>query len=58
MTLPALIAVTKDINEPGKAFGGHPLQSVNEYLRTCASVAHVPDIRKNLARVMRKLGMS
>ena len=58
MQFAGLAAVSKDIDEPGKAFGGHPLQPVNEYLKTCASVAHLPEIRKNLARVMRKLGIS
>jgi len=58
MQFAGLAAVTKDINEPGKAFGGHPLQPASEYLRSCASIAHLPDIRKNLARVMRKLGVS
>ena len=58
MQFAGLAAVSKDIDEPGKAFGGRPLQPVNEYLRTCANLAHLADMRRNLARVMRKLGMS
>lgn len=58
MQFAGLAAVTKDIDAPGEAFGGHPLQPAKEYLRSCASIAHLPEIRKNLARVMRKLGMS
>ena len=58
MQFAGLAAVTKDIDEPGKAFGGHPLQPASEYLRSRASIAHLPDIRRNLARVMRKLGIS
>jgi UDP-3-O-[3-hydroxymyristoyl] glucosamine N-acyltransferase len=58
MQFAGLAAVTKSINEPGKAFGGHPLQPVNEYLKSCASIPHLPAIRKNITRMMRKLGMS
>ncbi len=51
-------SVLKDINEPGKAFGGHPLQPINEYLKSYASIPHLPKLRKNVARIMRKLGMN
>ena len=58
MQFTALTSLFKDIDEPGKAFGGHPVQPVNDYLKSCASIAHLPGIRKNVARIMRKLGMS
>jgi UDP-3-O-[3-hydroxymyristoyl] glucosamine N-acyltransferase len=58
MQFAALTSLFKDINEPGKAFGGHPVQPVNEYLKSCASIAYLPGIRKNVARIMRKLGMT
>ncbi len=58
MQFAARTAIFKDINEPGRAFGGHPIQPVNEYLKSYASIPHLPSIRKNLARIMRKLGMT
>lgn len=58
MQFSAASAVFKDINEPGKAFGGHPLQSVNEHLKSYASIAQLPSIRKNVTRIMHKLGMT
>jgi UDP-3-O-[3-hydroxymyristoyl] glucosamine N-acyltransferase len=57
MQFAALSSIFKDVNEPGKAFGGHPLQPVNDYLKSYASITHLPGIRKNVARIMRKLGM-
>lgn len=58
MQFTALTSIFKDIDEPGKAFGGHPLQPVNDYLKSYASIAHLPSIRRNVARIMHKLGMS
>ncbi|NIS07111.1 MAG: UDP-3-O-(3-hydroxymyristoyl)glucosamine N-acyltransferase [Gammaproteobacteria bacterium] len=58
MQFSAASAVFKDINQPGKAFGGHPLQPVNEHLKSYASIAQLPRIRKDITRIMRKLGMS
>lgn len=57
MQFAALSSVFKDVDEPGKAFGGHPLQPVNDYLKSYASITQLPGIRKNVARIMRKLGM-
>jgi len=57
MQFAAQTAIYKDIDEPGNAFGGHPLQPVKDYLKSCASIAHLPGIRKNVARIMHKLGM-
>ncbi len=58
MRFAGLAAISKDIDEPGRTFGGRPLQPVNEYLKSTASIAHLPSIRKNVARIMRKLGMT
>jgi UDP-3-O-[3-hydroxymyristoyl] glucosamine N-acyltransferase len=58
MQFTALTSIFKDINEPGKAFGGHPVQPVNDYLKSSASIAQLPTMRKNIARIMRKLGIT
>jgi UDP-3-O-[3-hydroxymyristoyl] glucosamine N-acyltransferase len=58
MQFAALTSIFKDINEPGKAFGGHPVQPVNDYLKSSASIVQLPSIRRNVARIMRKLGMT
>jgi UDP-3-O-[3-hydroxymyristoyl] glucosamine N-acyltransferase len=52
--LGGLSAVTKDITEPG-AYGGHPLQPFRAYLRTTTSLAHVPEMRRRLADLERKV---
>lgn len=57
MQFAAASAVFKNIDERGGQFGGHPLQPVSAYLKLQASIAHLPAIRKNVARIMRKLGM-
>jgi len=49
-----LCAITKSITEPG-AYGGHPLQPMRHYLRTTASLPHLPEIRKTLAAMEAKL---
>lgn len=58
MQFSGLSSIFKDINEPGKVFGGHPLQPIKDYLKSYASIAHLPELRRNVARIMRKLGMS
>jgi UDP-3-O-[3-hydroxymyristoyl] glucosamine N-acyltransferase len=54
--LGGLSAVTKDITEPG-AYGGYPLQPMKQFLRTTSSLAHLPELRRRLAAVERKLGI-
>lgn len=49
-----LCAITKSITEPG-AYGGHPLQPMKQYLRTTASLPHLPEIRKTLAAMEARL---
>lgn len=58
MQFAALSSIFKDIDEPGGQFGGvHPIQPVAEYLRSYACIPHLPRLRKNVNRIMRKLGM-
>ena len=58
MQFAALTSIFKDIDKPGRAFGGHPIQPVSDYLKSYASIPHLPGIRRNVARIMRKLGMT
>jgi UDP-3-O-[3-hydroxymyristoyl] glucosamine N-acyltransferase len=48
--LGGLSAVTKDITERG-AYGGYPLQPIKDFLRTTSSMAHLPDMRRRLAKL-------
>jgi len=52
--LGGLSAVTKDITVPG-AYGGHPLQPFKAFLRTTASLAHLPDLRRRLADLEKRV---
>jgi UDP-3-O-[3-hydroxymyristoyl] glucosamine N-acyltransferase len=52
--LGGLSAVTKDITEPG-AYSGYPLQPMKQSLRTTSSLAHLPEMRKRLAELERKV---
>ena len=52
--LGGLSAVTKSITEPG-AYSGYPLQPMKKFLRTTSSLVHLPDMRKRLADLERKL---
>lgn len=58
MQFAALSAIFKDIDQPGGQFAGHPLQPVREHLKAYASIAHLPQLRRNVARIMEKLGMT
>jgi UDP-3-O-[3-hydroxymyristoyl] glucosamine N-acyltransferase len=46
--------VTNDIGEPGE-YGGYPLQPLRQALKTIATIGCITDMRKNLARVMKRL---
>jgi UDP-3-O-[3-hydroxymyristoyl] glucosamine N-acyltransferase len=48
--------VTNDVPEAG-AYGGYPLQPLKEALRTAASIGRLNEIRRNLKRVMKHLGL-
>ena len=52
--LGGLSAVTKDITEPG-AYSGYPLQPMKKFLRTTSSLAHLPEMRKRLAELEKKV---
>jgi UDP-3-O-[3-hydroxymyristoyl] glucosamine N-acyltransferase len=51
-----LSGVTKSIEKPG-AYGGYPLQPLKRALKTTATLAHLPEMRKNLSAVMKALGL-
>lgn len=51
--LAGVSVVTKDIKEPG-TYGGHPLQPMQSYLRTQASLTSLPDLRKDIAQLKKQ----
>lgn len=52
--LGGLSAVTKDVTEPG-AYSGYPLQPMKKFLRTTSTLVHLPEMRKRLAELERRL---
>ena len=46
--------VTQDITEPGE-YAGYPLQPLKEYLKSTASVVHLPRLRRDVAKLMKKV---
>ena len=52
--LAALAAVSKDIKEPGQ-YGGYPLEPLSNFLKTKASSVHVPGLRKQMEKILKKL---
>jgi UDP-3-O-[3-hydroxymyristoyl] glucosamine N-acyltransferase len=48
--------VTNDVTEAG-AYGGYPLQPLKQAMKTAVSIGQLNEIRKNLNRVMRHLGL-
>ena len=49
--------VTNNITESGQ-YGGYPLQPLKDALKTLVSLGQLNDIRRNLNRVMKQLGLS
>lgn len=49
--LGGLSAVTKSITQPG-AYGGYPLQTLKDYLRTQSSLPLLPKIRKQIQKLL------
>lgn len=47
-------AITKDITEPGQ-YGGYPLQPLKDSLRSLATLASLPEMRKTLADLNKKV---
>ncbi len=48
--------VTNDIETSG-AYGGYPLQSLKDSLKSIACLAHLPKMRRQLAAIAKKLGI-
>lgn len=48
--------VTNDIREAGQ-YGGYPLQPLRDALKTIVSIGQLNDIRRNLNRVLKHLGL-
>ncbi len=49
-------AVTFDILQPGQ-YGGYPLEPLRDSLKTLANKTHITRMRKDLARVLKQLGL-
>lgn len=56
VTLAGRSTVTNDITESG-TYGGYPLQPVKDSLRTLASLTHLPQLRKQMAVILKHLGL-
>ncbi len=56
VTLAGRSTVTNDITEPGE-YGGYPLQPLRLAMRTLATIGTLTEMRKNLAKVMKRLQM-
>jgi UDP-3-O-[3-hydroxymyristoyl] glucosamine N-acyltransferase len=52
----ALTAISKGISVPG-SYGGHPLQPLQDYLRSQAAIAHLPSMQKMLKKIVKQLGL-
>jgi UDP-3-O-[3-hydroxymyristoyl] glucosamine N-acyltransferase len=48
--------VTNDIREAG-SYGGYPLQPLRQAMKTVVSIGQLNDLRRNLNRVMKHLGL-
>jgi UDP-3-O-[3-hydroxymyristoyl] glucosamine N-acyltransferase len=57
VTLAGASVVTNDIKEPG-AYGGAPVQPMQDYLRSKASLVHLPQLRKQMSKVLKHLGLT
>lgn len=51
--LAGLSGVSKSITQPGK-YGGYPLQPLSSYLRSVANIPHLPEMRKDIARLNKR----
>lgn len=49
--------ITNDITQPGQ-YGGYPLEPLRDSLKTLANTTHLTRLRKDLARVMKHLGLN
>jgi UDP-3-O-[3-hydroxymyristoyl] glucosamine N-acyltransferase len=53
VTIAGMSGVTKSISEPGQ-YGGYPLVSLQQYLKTKAAMANLPEMRKQLSALVKK----
>ena len=51
-----LTAITNDIREPG-VYAGFPPIPIRDFLKSNATLVHLPKMRKNLSRIMKHLGL-
>lgn len=51
-----LTGVHADITSPG-AYGGHPYQPIRDSMKTSMSLAHLPQMRRELAKILKHLGL-
>lgn len=54
--LAALSAVGKSITTPGQ-YGGNPLQPLQQFIKTKVIITQLPELRKQIKRIMDKLGL-
>jgi UDP-3-O-[3-hydroxymyristoyl] glucosamine N-acyltransferase len=52
-----LSGIAASVEKPGQ-YGGYPIIPLNESLKAYSSLAQLPKMRRNLARVMKHLGLS
>lgn len=57
MVFGPLSAITNDIDKPGM-YGGFPVIPYKDYLKVQASLASLPRLRKEVKKVMKKLGLA
>jgi UDP-3-O-[3-hydroxymyristoyl] glucosamine N-acyltransferase len=55
--LAGLSVVTKEISQPGQ-YGGYPLQPLQQALKTKSSLPHLPELRKEVSRILKHLGLA
>lgn len=48
--------ITNNVTEPG-VYSGYPIEPFRQFLKSRASIPQLPRIRKNLAKVMKQLGL-
>lgn len=56
-TFAGVTTVNSSITEPG-AYGGYPAEPLTASRRTLASLPHVPKLRRQVAMIMKKLGLT
>lgn len=49
--------ITNDITQPGQ-YGGYPIEPLRDSLKTLANTTHLTRLRKDLARVLKHLGLN